>query len=191
MTEVEWAETIKDLINNFLPKPTFSATTGTGLIYANEIISYSTDEHGNKPKYNTMAYETDILIQENISATEWMPRVVIETKIDAVSTHDAITYSNKSKAHKSVHPYLRYGIFIGNHSNKHIPGRLIRHGEDFDFMMSCADYKLNETEFKTFKEIVNLEILASQTLTSLVFNTRAKDKQRIFALHRPLVTKNV
>ncbi len=135
-----------------------------------------------------MEYETDILIIEELSETEWVPRVVIETKIDSVTTHDAITYSNKSKTHKSVHPYLRYGIFIGNHSNKHIPGRLIRHSDDFDFMMSCADYELSQLELNTLKEIVNSEIIASQTLTSLVFNTRAKDKQRIFALHRPLVS---
>ena len=191
MTEAEWADTIRDLINEFLPKPQFLASTGTSLIYANEIVSYCTDEQGVKPKYNTMTFETDILIQENISAKEWIPRVVIETKIDSVTTHDAITYSNKSIAHKSVHPYLRYGIFIGNHSNKHIPGRLIRHGENFNFMMSCTSYKLNLLELDTLKEIINAEIFASQTLSNLVFNTRAKDKQRIFALHHKLVIKDI
>lgn len=191
MTEVEWAETIKDLINSFLPKSKYSATTGKRLIYANEIEKYNVDGEINIPQYNTMSYETDILIQENTSESEFIPRVVIETKVDTVTTHDAITYSNKSKNHKSVHPYLRYGILIGNHSNKHIPGRLIRHGENFDFMMSCANYELSQLESDTLKKIITLEITASQTLTSLVFNTRVKDKQRIFALHRPLVIKDV
>jgi len=187
MTEIEWAENIKELINSFLHNTNFVATTASKLIYANEIVKYSGEGNSAEPEYNAMSYETDILIRENLSQLEWIPRVVIETKIDSVTTHDAITYSNKSKAHKSVHPFLRYGIFIGNHSNKQIPGRLIRHGEDFDFMMASAGYELNIIEQKTLRKIIELEINASQSLTNLVFNTRAKDRHRAFALHRPLV----
>ncbi|GAI54911.1 unnamed protein product, partial [marine sediment metagenome] len=57
----------------------------------------------------------------------------IEGKINSVTTHGAITYSQKASTHKNVHPYLRYGILLGNRKHYPLPGRLFRHGAYFDF----------------------------------------------------------
>jgi len=187
MKEVDWADLVTLKINEMLINTKYSAFTGQKLIYSNEIIEYDED----KPSYAPLSYETDILIREQLDQGKWKPRVVIETKIDGVTTHDAITYSNKSRTHKSIHPYLRYGIFIGNQGNGHIPGRLIRHGENFDFMISWVGYEPNELELDALMDIINSEIKTSQVLDELVFNTRAKDRKRIFVLHRPLVIKHI
>ena len=65
--------------------------------YSSEIIKYN----GNDPiKQKFMKYETDILILEEMGNDEWKPRVIIEAKINSITTHDAITYSKKSQTHK-------------------------------------------------------------------------------------------
>jgi hypothetical protein len=188
MTEIEWAEDIKSKINKFLIGTNIIADTRKKLIYANEIVQY---DNNNQPIYNSMAFETDILILENLKEGGWKPRVIIETKVEAVTTHDVMTYSHKAKSHKTIHPYLRYGIFIGNLGNTHIPGRLIRHGEYFDFMISWEGYESNGNELEVLMDVINSEIKSSQALDDLVFNTRLKSRQKISLLHRPLVTEEV
>lgn len=97
MKETEWAKSVASKLDNSLSG--FCVEAGKRLIYVNEIIKY--EEKG--APYNKMTYETDILIYEENEDKAWKPRVVIETKIDSITTHDAITYSQKSAAHKYVH----------------------------------------------------------------------------------------
>lgn len=185
MTETEWAKFVAERLK--LELPTFKVEAGKKLTYANEIIEYNESHH----LHNIMAYETDILVYEVIGDKAWKPRVVIETKINSVTTHDAITYSQKSAAHKFIHPYLRYGIFIGNRENNPLPGRLFRHGENFDFMLSWKGYEPLDYEWDTFIDILNKEVVASKQLEEMIFNTRSKDRGKFFALHKPLVTNSV
>ena len=49
-------------------------------------------------------YETDLLVYDALDQDAWIPRVVIECKLEGVTTHDAITYSRKASTHKQVHP---------------------------------------------------------------------------------------
>lgn len=118
--------------------------------------------------------------------TNWKPRVVIETKLKSVTTHDAITYSQKAQAHKNVHPYLRYGILIGNRESSPLPGRLFRHGQNFDFMLSWKTLHADKHEMKRLIEIINMEIQSSKTLDEILFNSRSKERDKYTALHRPL-----
>lgn len=159
--------------------------TGKKLIYANEIMEYKEEQ----ASYYEMAYETDILVYEEDCKRSWKPRVVIETKVGSVTTHDAITYSQKSATHKYVHPYLRYGIFLGHRGHYPLPGRLFRHGAHFDFMISWQDYKPEDHEWNVLIEIVEKEICASRQLEEMIFNSRSKNRKKYFALHKPLVTK--
>jgi hypothetical protein len=104
---------------------------GFRLSYSYEIRSYE----GNAPTEQEIKhYETDLLIVERTGA-RWTPRVVVEGKIRSITTHDAITYSQKAATHKQVHPYLRYGVFVGGREGASLPGRLFRHGAFFDFML--------------------------------------------------------
>ncbi len=147
-TEREWVKSIipklQESLQNILPKKiVVRVTDGRKLPYAYEVMKYQ----GNDPDISMLSrYETDIMISEILSEEEWIPRVIIECKLNSVSTHDAITYSKKASTHKNVHPYLRYGILMGHRKHYPLPGRLIRHGANFDFMASWKGYKPENLE---------------------------------------------
>lgn len=185
MSEIEWVKSIYEDIEKHLRKSDISikVTLGHRLPYSNMILSYK----GKEPYRSAVNdYETDILISELSDSEVWTPRVVIETKINSVTTHDAITYSQKAQTHKSVHPYLRYGILIGNRKNYPLPGRLFRHGQQFDFMLSWKKFISDKIEFKTLIEILNDEIKASRILEEIIFNSRSSKRDRYISLHKPL-----
>ncbi|HNP34000.1 MAG TPA: hypothetical protein PKN96_11970 [Flavobacterium sp.] len=190
MTEKEWVKSIITDIEKMLRQTddNVRVVDGHRLSYANEVLTYGKD---NKPdEQKSVGYETDILIYEQLDDTTWKPRVVIETKLGSVTTHDAITYSQKAQTHKYVHPYLRYGILIGDREHHPLPGRLFRHGQHFDFMLSWKSFRADKQEMKRIAEIVNDEIQASKTLDEILFNSRSKDRDKFTSLHRPLKLYN-
>lgn len=186
MNEKEWVKSIIGDIQEELRKTinTIHVIVGHRLSYANEILAY---DRNNKPlSQKSIGYETDILVYELIADTTWKPRVVIETKLHSVTTHDAITYSQKAESHKYVHPFLRYGILIGKRGNDPLPGRLFRHGQHFDFMLSWKELMADNLEMTRFVSILLDEIKASRTLEEILFNTRSKHREKYTVLHRPL-----
>ena len=183
MKETEWASQIAIRLAEHFPK--FRVESGKRLIYANEIREYGELQ----PNYKDMKYETDILLYQETKSGGWIPRVVIETKIKSINTHDSITYSQKSDTHKQVHPYLRYGIFLGNRGNKALPGRLIRHGAHFDFMLCWKHFRSDAEEWKQLTNILRQEITASKKLEKLIFDSRKSHRDKIFSFHRPLKTR--
>ena len=185
MNETEWAKSVQEFISVQFAKyhPTLSIRQGAQLPYASEILLY----HDNEPiKHDKISYETDLLVVENIASDTWKPRVVIETKFAKVSTHDAITYSEKAFTHKRVHPYLRYGILLGNRKHYPLPGRLFRHGLYFDFMLSWAAEKGTNTEKKDLLDTLTDEVDASKNLEEILYNNRSSNRKRYVVLHRPL-----
>ena len=142
MRENDWTNTIKDLLINENLGEGIYVETLQKVPYAKEIISY--DEEFNSVEVGTMDFETDLLIYEKAEVIK--PRVIIEAKVRTVSTHDAITYSYKALQHKTVTPFVRYGIMLGNRKHHPIPGRLYRHGSNFDFMISFKGYDLTKNE---------------------------------------------
>ncbi len=186
MTEKEWVKSIIPQIDKILKKSDSSihVVDGHRLSYANEILTYGLDNQPEEQK--SIGYETDIMIYEQLDEATWKPRVVIETKLGGVSTHDAITYSQKAQTHKYVHPYLRYGILIGDREHYPLPGRLFRHGQHFDFMLSWKTVTAAKNEMKRLVEIIIDEIQASKTLDEILFNSRSKHRDKFTCLHRPL-----
>lgn len=186
MTEREWVKSIVPDIHVGLQKSDkkLFVSDAKRLPYASEILTYKSD----KPdKQHFTSYETDILVYEQLDTDIWKPRVIIETKLDSVTTHDSITYSQKAQTHKNVHPYLRYGILIGNREDNPLPGRLFRHGQHFDFMVSWRTLKPDKTELKTLIDIVLDEVKSSRTLDEIIFNSRSKSRDKFTSLHRPLL----
>ena len=183
MKEREWAKLVAERLNSKLPS--VCVETGKKLIYANEIVEYG----GGEASYNEMAYETDILVYEEDRKRSWKPRIVIETKVGSVTTHDAITYSQKAATHKYIHPYLRYGIFLGRRGHYPLPGRLFRHGAHFDFMISWQNNEPRDYEWNALISILKKEIAASRQLEEMIFNSRSKDREKYFVLHKSLITK--
>ena len=156
------------------------------LPYAYEILSYADQE----PKEVTKtAYETDLLIYEQWPDRAWKPRLIIEVKINGINTHDAITYSQKASAHKTVHPYLRYGILLGNSKHYALPGRLFRHGAYFDFMLSWKTFSPSPGEFKDLIDLIRSEIKTSRHLEEIIFDSRKQNRKRYAFFHRPLKLK--
>ena len=162
------------------------AESGLKISYANEIRSYI-DSKSNENLL--MKFETDLLIYEKQKTGVWKPRIIIETKIRSVTTHDAITYSQKAFTHKHLHPYLRYGILLGERENYAIPGRLFRHGLNFDFMLSWKKIKPSKIEWDNLLKIIKSEIKASKNLEEMIYDSRLRDRKRITVLHKPLIVK--
>lgn len=154
------------------------------LPYAYEITSYHNDGINDQQ----LEFETDICFFEEQNGVR-KPRIVIEGKIFNITTHDAITYSQKALLHKNVHPYLRYGIFLGRRKNYPLPGRLYRHGVHFDFMISWQELVPTSEEWENFLEVVMDEIEASRTLEEILYNSRSPKRSRFHTLHRPLILK--
>ena len=186
MTEREWVKTLVPLMEKSLSNiaENIRVKEGLRLPYSSEIKMYS----GKNPsEFNQIGYETDILVYEQFDSENWKPRIILETKIDSVTTHDAITYSQKAQTHKNVHPYLRYGILIGNRKSYSLPGRLFRHGQHFDFMLSWKDFNANNNEWVEFNNILKKEINASKKLEEILFNSRSRTREKFTVLHRPLL----
>jgi hypothetical protein len=152
------------------------------LTYANEITRYHED---GSAEHHKAGYETDILVSDVRDGGDWIPRLILECKLGNVTTHDALTYSAKAATHKHVHPYLRYGALIGGYGGD-LPGRLIRHGAYFDFMMVWQENEPSKTEWSELSLLVVEEVKASRLLQALLTENRVRGRKRFHLLHRPL-----
>lgn len=125
MREVEWVKTFAPTVEVRLQlaDKSLAVSTGRKLPYANEIRAYVDTKIYDS---DFMAYEADLLVTENIEDGIWIPRIIVEAKFGgSITTHNAITYSHKAFTHRQVHPYLRYGILIGERKHYPLPGRLL------------------------------------------------------------------
>lgn len=157
---------------------------GKRLPYRHEVLDYSgNDPDTTKPS----SYETDLLAFDRQNDDSWVPRVVIECKLGSVTTHDAITYSTKAATHKNVHPYLRYGILIGNWGDHAFPVRLFRHGDHFDFMATWAGEKPTNEEWYALVRVLNDEIKSSRRVHEMLASHHFSSKPGHTLVHRPLV----
>ena len=185
MNEKEWMKEVKQRLEaeNSLKEIGCSFYDGKKIPYSFEIISY---KEGQPEDTNIIKYETDLLICQNLIEDKWKPRIIIEGKLNSITTHDAITYSQKAVTHKHVHPFLRYGILIGNRKHYSLPGRLFRHGAHFDFMLSWSEFIASDKEWKAFIELIKDEIKFSQQLEEIIFKSRSKNRKRYTILQKRL-----
>jgi hypothetical protein len=184
--EKEWVQSLQPRVHAALQdcchgEWTIRVDTGKKLTYAHEIEHYG--QMGVTP--HIRRYETDLLVSDTRGVGDWIPRVVVECKLGSVTTHDALTYSTKAATHKHVHPYLRYGVLVCG-LGAPLPGRLVRHGAYFDFMMVWASRELESTEWEAFVDVLKDEINASRILQGLVGKNKTRNRHKIRLLHRPL-----
>ena len=189
-TEKEWGKELQPRLETALlacidGEWTLRVDGGEKLTYAHEVLCYHAD--GSELRHSAR-YETDLLLYDIKENGDWIPRVVIELKIGSITTHDALTYSTKAATHKHVYPYLRYGILVGQYGIN-LPGRLIRHGTYFDFMMTWPDLDPSKTEWKDFIEVLTDEVQASRYLQSLLVESRLRGRKKFQLLHCPLRLK--
>jgi hypothetical protein len=130
-----------------------------------------------------------LLIFDILKEGHWIPRVVVEGKLKSITTHDALTYSAKAATHKHVHPYLRYGILLGDRDDYAVPVRLVKHGAYFDFMIAWRRAKPSEPEWTAFTKLLGEEINASRAMLDLLSTGRSRSRTKYHVLHRPMVLK--
>ncbi len=157
------------------------------LTYALEIDEYLDDEL-NQKNSKSRGYQTDLLIYDQTETGSWIPRLVIECKYGGISTHDILTYSAKAVTHKQIHPYLRYGILIGNHG-KPLDIKVAWHGMYFDFAMVWTGEEATDSELNDFMDIVMQEVKSSRVLQTLI-QDRSKKKNPYRFFHKPLKFKD-
>jgi hypothetical protein len=193
MKEEAWVDNVKELLQQALSS-NFKICTGGKLPYTREIWTYVEDDGDFSPAPDGsvgVKYETDLLIYEEVQ-TQVKPRVIIEAKYSDVTTHDAIAYSHKAHQHKAVTPYLRYGIMLGGMGQKHpLPGRLFRHGVNFDFMISFKEEKLTSTEEKSLVELIKSEWNFSKQIEEMLSENRSRTRNRYFMLQNALRLKEI
>lgn len=182
MRENEWTASIKELLQNSDIGDDIYFDNLIKLPYAQEILSYELDFAENKE--SKMTFETDLLVYEKTDIIK--PRVIIEAKIDNISTHDAITYSYKAQNHKNVTPYIRYGIMLGNRKHYPLPGRLFRHGTNFDFMISFKECVLSQEEKVAFVDLIKKEVTYSRKIEEMIYESRTKNRMHYFLLQKEL-----
>jgi hypothetical protein len=165
MSEAEWVEQMASELKGlqWLQEDGLCVQTGVKLAYGCEIRWYAA-----QPEPDSISFETDLAVIETAEDGRWKPRVVVEAKLKSITTHDAITYSQKAASHKAVHPYLRYGIMLGDRKHYPLPGRLFRHGAHFDFMISFRATEPTESENTMFVELLRTEVSASRTLERIL-----------------------
>ena len=184
MTENEWTKRICNMLQVFLESHKLYADTLVKVPYSQEISGYSISW---EPEYMAPSlFETDLLIYEKKKG-KIIPRVIIESKINKISTHDAITYSYKAEKHKNITPYLRYGIMLGNRHHYPLPGRLFRHGTSFDFMFKFAGFKPTDREWEVFTRMILKEVKFSQTIEEMLHESKSKGRKKYFMLQKQIV----
>jgi hypothetical protein len=113
-------------------------------------------------------FEQDILVFDEVKAshTSVIPRIVVEVKFGGVTTHDVLVYAEKADRLRRVYPYLRYGFVLGG--LRHIPGRVLRLGQRFDFIVALSS-ELRPAELNAFCQLMREEAAASVALSGLLF----------------------
>jgi len=183
--EKDWARALAERLERELARttPLIGVRPAQKLLYANEVMSYKAGTLVPQ-SVRPSPYETDVLLFDIADEQSWTPRVVIETKLGSVTTHDALTYSTKAWTHRHVHPYLRYGVLIGDFGGP-LPGRLARHGQHFDFMMVWRGSEPSADEWSTLLGVLKVEIDTSRRLQALLTD-RTSGRERLQLLHRRL-----
>ena len=65
-----------------------------------------------------------------------------------------------------------------------MPGRLFRHGQHFDFMLSWKGYEADNKEREVLVDVLRSEIKASRVLEEIIYNSRSSHRERFTMLHR-------
>lgn len=173
MNEVKWTEKIRDMLNKRFEtsNPALHAETQVELPYSIMFPGFGKDGKLLPPEVNT--FKTDLLICEEKDGKR-IPRVVMEAKFRHYTTHDAMTYGKKAVLHRSLMPYLRYGLMLGAMEDKKLTWRLFEHGGDFDSMFAFKAETPGNDERARFIALVEAEIANSQKLEEMFASKNEK-----------------
>lgn len=78
---------------------------------------------------------------------------------------------------------------LGNRRHYPLPGRLFRHGTNFDFMFQFAGYNPTENEWNTFIKMLLKEVKYSRVIEEMLHESRRKSRKQYFMFQKQLVLK--
>ena len=183
MRENDWTKEICEILRAQNLGENISIDVLKKIPYAFEISSFSEDWGIASDAFDQTVFETDMVVYEKKGA-KIIPRVIVESKVGTVTTHDAITYSQKAMYHKNVIPFVRYGIMLGARETYPLPGRLFRHGTNFDFLFSFVDYIPTTKEKNAFVDVIKKEIEYSKKIEEILMNSRSRNRKRYYMLQK-------
>lgn len=183
MKENDWTKSICELLQKQELGENIYIDVLKKIPYAFEISSFNEDWEIEAQNSSEASFETDMLVYEKANG-KIIPRVIIEAKVGTVTTHDAITYSHKAMYHKNVIPFVRYGIMLGARETYPLPGRLFRHGTNFDFLFSFVDYSPSDLEVDKFVEMIKKETTYSRQIEEILSNSRSPNRKRYYMLQK-------
>src|SRR3954468_19233353 len=138
--EEDFGEKLAKRLRPIIPAK-YSIETKRSLLYAISFDDQGILRLGQTPdreptRGGGTGFEQDLLIFQLSSDgdTRIIPRVSVELKFGNVTTHDSIVYSEKARRIRAIYPYVRYGLVLGALS--HVPGRTLRLGTEFDFIVA-------------------------------------------------------
>ena len=183
MKENDWTKSICELLQDGVLGENIFIDVLKKIPYAFEISALDEAWEVVANSFDKTSFETDMVVYEKQNG-KIVPRVIIESKVGTVTTHDAITYSHKAMYHKNVIPFVRYGIMLGARETYPLPGRLFRHGTNFDFLFSFIDYEPSKKEIATFIDMLKREITYSRQIEEILSNSRSRGRKRYFMLQK-------
>lgn len=179
--ENEWTKYICELLKKELDMNKYEITCLERVPYRANIVGF---DDNRKEIIEYMKYQTDLLIKEIVNNNS-IPRLIIESKFGGITSHDAITYSNKAQSHKEIYNGLRYGIIIAK-VNK-VPTRLIQHGNNFDFMFSFSSENPNSKEWNLFVEIIKKNLKIAKIYDEVMNERRKKNNSNFNCIERDCI----
>jgi len=145
------------------------------------IVDMGVDTDSGKPiRGRGKGFQQDILVYEDSDKghTSVVPRLIVEVKLNRVTSHDAIVYSEKAKRIKHIYPFVRFGLLLAGMSS--VPGRVLRLEENFDFMLVVHNPP-SPDELDGLRLLFNDELRASDELADILFH-----KKRVTSLRKAL-----
>jgi hypothetical protein len=152
-------------LNNLLVCPDDNFKKGERLI-----LNYDDIKMNDLNDY-TEKWNVDIFVGSK-NGNKVTPRLIIEAKYRNINTHDPITYNHKALLHKNLFKGLRYGLIVGDYKfnrkeeNVYIPSRLVKYGDNFDFMMLLKE-EYNTEEINQLIDIIIKNVEISKKLENL------------------------
>lgn len=184
MTEDEFTDDLVDQLR--LGEDRYRIGTRKSVLYdlaINDegVVDMGVDTDSGEPvRGRGKGFQQDILIYEESDRghTSIVPRLIVEVKLNRVTSHDAIVYSEKAKRIKRIYPFVRFGLLLAGMPS--VPGRVLRLEDNFDFMLVVSNPP-NSDELNSLQQIFSDELLASDKLADILYH-----KKRVKSLRKVL-----
>ncbi len=151
----------------------YKITTQVNLPYTNFCDRMDSNNKGVDYSKGKKSYAVDVLIYRELDNGENIPLVVVEGKIKGYSTHDVITYSEKSRTHKTVFPHIQYGFIVLDAIDQDfMPLRYYLHsGFDFEEIFPSSENEVDhDNRIKSFLKQLEEQIKIAEKKHQIFFN---------------------